>query len=56
MIKLENNQIIETILTRVEIIDNRGRRFISWEENNQIDISLQDDGRTLKIFVNSKSE
>lgn len=32
----------------------RGRRVISWNDNNKIELSLQDDGRTLKVFIDEK--
>jgi hypothetical protein len=41
-----------TRITRVEIIDENGRSYVSWEEDNDITVSYQDDGRTLKVFVN----
>ena len=33
----------------------RGRRVISWNDNNKIELSLQDDGRTLKVFIDEKN-
>lgn len=39
-------------VTRFEVIDNDGRVYSKWDI--QIDLSLQDDGRTLKVFVYSK--
>lgn len=45
-------------VTRLEIIDHTrpledggGRTVISWDEKKKIELSLQDDGRTLKIFI-----
>jgi hypothetical protein len=41
-----------TRITRVEIIDGEGRSYVNWNEDNDIVTSIQDDGKTLKIFVN----
>lgn len=38
-----------TKVTRVELIDDKGRAYIAMESAAFVD--LQDDGRTLKIFV-----
>ena len=40
-------------ITRVEVIDENGRSYVNWEENNDITVSYQDDGMTLKVFVNT---
>jgi len=37
--------------TRVEVIDENGRSYVSWNKKNIIEISMQDDNRTLKIFI-----
>lgn len=36
-------------VTRVEVIDETGRVFTRW--NTSIELAYQDDGRTLKVFV-----
>ncbi len=36
-------------ITRVEVIDENGRGYIRW--GCKIQIRIQDDGRTLKIFL-----
>jgi hypothetical protein len=41
-----------TRITRVEVITNTGRDYVSWEDDNDIVTSIQDEGRTLKVFVN----
>lgn len=38
-------------VTRLEIIDKQGRVYSQW--NCTIELSYQDDGKTLKIFVNN---
>ena len=42
-----------TRITRVEIITDTGRDYVCWEEDNDITVSYQDDGKTLKVFVNT---
>ena len=42
-------------VTRVEVIDENGRNYVNWQKDNQVQTSLQDDGRTLKIFITQKS-
>lgn len=41
-------------LTRVEVIDENGRSYVNWDENNEVKLDYQDDGRTLKIFINKR--
>jgi hypothetical protein len=42
--------------TRVECIDENGRSYVNWKDTNKITVSIQDDGKTLKIFIsNDKS-
>ena len=41
-----------TRITRLEVITDTGRDYVCWEEDNDITVSYQDDGRTLKVFVN----
>ena len=48
--QLQNNQ-----LNRVEIIDKKGRSYVNWNKNNRIELSYQDSGRTLKIFINERN-
>jgi hypothetical protein len=38
-------------VTRVEVIDKNGRSYVNRHEDNQVSYSLQDDDRTLKIFI-----
>lgn len=39
-------------ITRIEVIDENGRSYVNWDDNNDVQLSYQDDGRTLKVFVN----
>ena len=41
-------------ITRVEVIDKNGRAYHNWNTNNDIKTSLQDEGRTLKVFIQEK--
>ncbi len=38
-------------ITRVEVIDQNGRSYTNWHKDNQIELSLQDNGKTLKVFL-----
>ena len=37
-------------VTRVEVIGRNGREFVSWDCSN-VQVSLQDDQRTMKVFL-----
>ena len=41
-----------TKITRIEVIDENGRSYVNWEDDNDVSWQFQDDGRTLKVFVN----
>ena len=43
-------------VTRVEVIDQDGRSYVNWDESNKVELSFQDDGRTLKVFINNREE
>ena len=46
------NDVIDTNnVTRVEVIDEKGRSYVNWKDNNVVTIQLQDDNKTLKIFI-----
>jgi hypothetical protein len=38
-------------VTRLEVIDEKGRAYGNWNKANKVELSYQDDGRTLKIFI-----
>jgi hypothetical protein len=44
---------VKVRVTRVEVIDQSGRSYVNWDETNDVTWQLQDDGRTLKVFVNT---
>jgi hypothetical protein len=46
----------EPVITRVEVISDTGRDYVNWNPDNKITTSLQDDGKTLKIFVTNTEE
>lgn len=38
---------------RIEVIDETGRAYVNWQADNKIGISVQDDGKTIKIFISN---
>ena len=38
-------------VNRVEVIDEKGRSYVNWKPTNKTSISMQDDGKTLKVFI-----
>lgn len=40
-------------VNRVEVIDRNGRSYVNWKPTNKTEISLQDDGKTLKVFISN---
>ena len=46
----------EPVITRVEVITDQGRDYVNWNKDTKIITSLQDAGKTLKIFVNKVKE
>ena len=52
---LKSNTIqLLPLVTRVEVIDNFGRKYVNWHKNNIVELSLQDDNKTLKIFIKNE--
>jgi hypothetical protein len=45
----------EPVITRVEVITHK-REYVNWNPDNKITTSLQDDGKTLKVFVTQNTE
>lgn len=41
-------------VTRIEVITDEGRKYVQWDCSLQL--SIQDDGKTLKVFVEEKYE
>ena len=50
----EDQAPTENKITRVEVIGETGREYVNWHNNNKVDLSLQDEGRTLKIFISKR--
>lgn len=46
----ETNPYPMSSISRVEIIDDKGRAYVNCKVEN-VELSLQDDNRTLKIFI-----
>lgn len=40
-------------VNRVEVIDQNGRSYVNWKPTNKTEISFQDNGSTLKVFVSN---
>lgn len=38
-------------INRVEVIDEKGRSYVNRKPNNRTELHLQDNGRTLKVFI-----
>lgn len=54
----KNNNEYTTDISRIEVIDSKGRSYVNMDVKSSM-ISIQDDGRTMKVFINdnkSKSE
>lgn len=48
---MEKNELDTSKVTRVEVIDDKGRSYVNWNSRNRTYVQLQDEGRTLKVFV-----
>ena len=40
-------------VNRVEVIDQNGRSYVNWKPTNKTELSLQDGGKTLKVFISN---
>ena len=43
-------------VTRVEVIDDTGRAYVNRNQDNAVEVQLQDNGRTLKVFIYKKNQ
>lgn len=47
-------------VTRFEVInhynDNGGRELVKWHSDLKVELSLQDDGQTLKVFLSKPKQ
>ncbi len=41
---------VTPLVSRVELIDETGRVYVNWDAKD-VSVSLQDEGRTLKVFL-----
>jgi len=41
--------------TRVEVIDETGRAYVNWNKESEVSISMQDNEKTLKVFISKKT-
>lgn len=57
MAKSAKKELIEDLskVTRIEVIDENGRSYVNKSPYNKVELSYQDDSRTLKVFI-SKTE
>lgn len=61
---MNDHQILEAVvavseqkINRVEVIDDQGRSYVHHKGKPlTVDLSIQDNGQTLKIFVNSRND
>ena len=52
--KLHSQNVSDSVLskcTRVEVIEDSDRAYINWKDTNRVQIQMQDDNKTLKIFI-----
>ena len=55
--KLEEDKLVLLQgCTRVEVIDETGRAYVHWESGNIVQASLQDNGRTIKLFISNTKQ
>lgn len=40
-------------VNRVEVIDQNGRSYVNSKPTNKTELSLQDNGKTLKVFISN---
>lgn len=43
------------MINRVEVIDENGRSYVNWKKTNRTELQVQDNGRTLKVFVSQSN-
>jgi len=43
------------MINRVEVIDENGRSYTNWKPTNRTELQVQDNGRTLKVFVSQNT-
>ena len=48
------NVISLTDVTRVEIIDEKGRNYVNRDYKNIVSVCFQDNGKTMKVFIDKE--
>lgn len=43
-------------MNRVEVIDHTGRAYAFWSDTAEVTTSIQDGGRTLKVFISDPAK
>ena len=56
IVESENTDISTEQVTRVEVIDDTGRAYVNRNPDNAVEVQLQDDGKTLKVFIYKKKQ
>ena len=56
IVELEKTDISTEEVTRVEVIDDTGRAYVNRNQDNAVEVQLQDNGRTLKVFIYKKNQ
>jgi len=54
--RFPSNAVDTSKVNRVEVIDESGRDYVNWNEGNKVELQLQDQNRTLKIFITEKNK
>lgn len=52
--ELSKIEVPYTEIPRIEVIDTKGRSYVNNKSKNNVKLSLQDEGKTLKIFINER--
>jgi len=54
--ELKNDTMQETEFTRFEYIDQKGRVVVKYlNDDEKLSVSVQDDGKTLKVFLSDRT-
>ena len=56
IVESEKTDINTEEVTRVEVIDDTGRAYVNRNPDNAVEVQIQDDGRTLKVFIYKKNQ
>ena len=56
IVESENTDISTEEVTRVEVIDDTGRAYVNRNQDNAVEVRLQDNGKTLKVFICNKNQ